>query len=86
MALLMMPIISIAGSDFEQAKKEAIAEIDNAKAAGYEWRDSRKILKKAEQAEKSGNHEKAMKLADTAKKQGITAVAQAQLQKSAGPH
>lgn len=86
LALLATPIVTMAGSDFEQAKKEATAEIDNAKAAGYEWRDSRKILKKAEKAEKAGDHEKAMKLAKKAKKQGIDAVAQAGAQQTPSPH
>lgn len=82
-ALLFTPAISIA-SDFEQTVKEASAEIDNAKAAGYEWRDSRKILKQAEEAEKAGDHEKALKLANKAKQQGIIAVAQAKQQANAG--
>ena len=85
LALLTTPVIAMAGGDFEKAKKEASAEINNAKAAGYEWRDSQKILKKAEEAEKAGNHEEAMKLANKAKKQGIDAVAQAEVQKNAGP-
>jgi hypothetical protein len=86
LALLTTPAASIAGTSFEQAKKAATTEIDNAKAAGFEWRDSRKILKKAEEAEKAGKHSDAMKLANQAKKQGIDAVAQAKVQVNAGPH
>jgi hypothetical protein len=82
-ALLFAPAISIAG-DFEQSVKEATAEIDKAKAVGYEWRDSRKILKEAEKAEKAGDHEKAMKLVNKAKQQGIIAVVQAKEQANAG--
>lgn len=82
-ALLFTPAISIAGG-FEQSVKEATTEIDKAKAAGYEWRDSRKILKQAEKAEKAGDHEKALKLANKAKQQGIIAVAQAKQQANAG--
>ncbi len=78
--------LSMAGNDFAQARQDAVAEIDKARAAGYEWRDSRKILKKAEEAEKAGDHEKAMKLANKAKQQGIIAQAQAQSQANAGPH
>jgi len=85
LALLTTPVISMASTSFDQAKKEAAAEIDKAKAAGFEWRDSRKILKKAEQAEKAGDHKKALKLANQAKKQGINAVAQSKTQTSAGP-
>ena len=50
LALFTTPVISMASTSFDQAKKEAIAEIDKAKAAGFEWSDSRKILKKAEDA------------------------------------
>ena len=83
--LLSAPIASIAGGDFDKAIKEATAEIDKAKAAGHEWRDSRKMLEKAVKAEKAGKHAEAMVLVSKAKKQGITAVAQAELQKNAGP-
>jgi hypothetical protein len=86
LALLTSPLMSMASTSFDQAQKEAVAEIDKAKAAGYEWRDSRGILKKAEAAEKAGDHEKALKLAKQAKKQGIDAVAQSKTQTNAGPH
>ena len=84
-ALLSTPLTTIAGSDFETAKKNATAAIDNAKSAGHEWRDSRKILKKAEDANKAGDQAKAIKLAKQAEKQGLDAVAQAEVQKKAGP-
>jgi hypothetical protein len=84
--LLSTPIASIASDDFSKAAKEATAEINKAKAANYEWRNSRKILKSAEKAEKAGNHDEAMKLANKAKQQGIIAVAQAKQQENAGPH
>ena len=63
--------------------KQATAEIDKAKAVGFEWRDSRKLLKEAEKAEKAGDHEKAMKLVNKARQQGIIAVAQAKEQANA---
>ncbi len=85
LALLATPVLSMASTSFDQAKKEAVAEIDKAKAAGFEWRDSRKILEKAEKAEKAGDHKKALKLANQAKKQGIDAVAQSKTQTIAGP-
>lgn len=81
-ALLTTPVF--ASSDFDTAVKEATAEIDKAKAAGHEWRDSRKLLKKAAAAEKAGKHDEAMKLAKKAKKQGIDATAQAKAQANAG--
>jgi hypothetical protein len=84
--LLSAPITSIAGSDFDKAVQEATAAIDKAKAANYEWRDSRKILEKAIKAEKAGDHATAMKLVNQARQQGITAVTQAKQQENAGPH
>jgi hypothetical protein len=83
--LLSVPTVSMAGNNFEQAKNEAIVELDKAKAAGFEWRDSRKILKKAEDAAKAGNNDEAIKLANQAKKQGMDAVVQAKVQENAGP-
>ena len=85
LALLVTPLSSIASGAFDQAAKDATAEIDKAKAAGYEWRDSRKILDQAAKAEKAGDHATAMKLAAKAKQQGIIAVAQAKQQQNAGP-
>jgi hypothetical protein len=80
------PLSAIAGSDFESARQQALEEINKANAVGFEWRDSRKILQQAEKAEKAGDHEKAMKLVNKAKQQGIVAAAQAEKQKNAGPH
>jgi hypothetical protein len=85
LALLVTPLSSIASSAFDNAVKEATVEIDKAKAVGYEWRDSRKILEQAAKAEKAGDHATAMKLASKAKQQGMIAVAQAADQKNAGP-
>lgn len=79
---------SMSGSaehDFEGLKAAAVASIDKAKASGNEWRDSRKILTKAEDAFKAGDIEKAIKLAKKAKEQGELAVAQAAAQANAGP-
>jgi len=86
LALLATPLSSIAGNSFNDAAKSATIEIDKAKAAGFEWRDSREILEQAAKAEKAGDHATAMKLAAKAKRQGILAVAQAKSQKNAGPH
>ena len=52
-----------------------------AKAVGYEWRDTGKLLKKAEAAAKSGDNEKAVKLANKAKSEAMMAVKQAELEK-----
>ena len=65
--------------------KAANIEIDKAKALGYEWRDSRKLLKKAKQLNADGDYDKAKKLVAKAKKQGQIAVTQAHDQRNAGP-
>ena len=72
--------------DYKKAVTSAKLSLDKAKKMHYEWRDSRKILKKAEQAAKSGDYNKATKLANRAKRQGELAVVQASAQKNAGPH
>ncbi|NOQ88477.1 MAG: hypothetical protein GQ550_06085 [Gammaproteobacteria bacterium] len=85
-ACLLAPAISQAGN-YEDAVQDANSSIDKAKAANYEWRDSRKMLKKADELNKAGNTEEAMKLVATAQKQGELAVAQAELQSGvSGPH
>jgi len=85
-ACMLTPVISQAGS-YEDAVKDASASIDKAKAVNYEWRDSRKMLKKADKLNQEGKHEKAIKLVSKAQKQGELAVAQAELQSSVtGPH
>ncbi len=85
-ACLLAPALAQAGN-YEEAVKEANSSIDNAKAFNYEWRDSRKLLEKADKLNKEGKTDKAMKLVKKAKKQGELAVAQAKLQASvSGPH
>lgn len=74
-------------NSFDSAVSEAKTELDKAKAVNYEWRDSRKMLKKAEKLNKEGKTDKAIKLVNTAKEQGQLAVAQAELQSGVkGPH
>ena len=80
-ACLFAPVSSQAGN-YEKAVKDANASIDQAKAVNYEWRDSRKLLKKADKLNKEGKSKNAMKLVAKAKKQGQLAVAQAELQAS----
>jgi len=65
----------------DQAAAEAAiaaAKSANAKAAaeGYEWRDTGKLIKKAEKALKAGKYEDAIKLANKAKRQAELAVEQ----------
>jgi len=53
----------------ERAYKKAVAEL-------YAWRDTGKLIKKAKKALKDGNEDKAIKLANKAKKQADDAIAQ----------
>jgi len=53
--------------------------------ANYIWRDSGKILKKADKAAKKGDFETAIKLANKAKRQGDMALAQSIEEANAGP-
>lgn len=71
--------------DYSKSVVEAKAAIKKAKAAQYEWRDSGKILKEAEKAAKAGDFNKAVSLANKAKRQGDYALAQSEQQKNAGP-
>lgn len=67
------------------AAKQAIADADAArkKAATVrgEWRDTKKMIKKAKKAMEAGDYAKAKKLADKAKGQGEMGYAQAVAEK-----
>ena len=85
-ACLMSPVLAQAGT-YEEAVADAKASINNAKALNHEWRDSGKLLEKADKLNKEGKNDEAMKLVAEAKKQGEMAVLQAKLQASvSGPH
>jgi len=62
----------------EQAIADAKAANAEAKAVNYEWRDTGKLIKKAEKKLAAGDEEGAIKLANKAKVQAVTAVAQAE--------
>ena len=84
---ILMGTQSCAHMETQKAADAASAEIDKAKAMGNEWRDSRKMLKKAEKAMDEGDSEAANKLIAKAKKQGIDAQIQAKSQMDVnGPH
>lgn len=70
--------------DFSKALSSAKLSLSKAKKARFEWRDSGKILKQAEDAAKSGDYSKAVALANKAQRQGELAVIQAETQKNAG--
>jgi len=78
-ACLFIPALAQAGN-FEEAVNQASIEIDHAKALNNEWRDSRKLLEKADKLYKEGKTEQAMKLVAQAKFQGEQAVIQAKNQ------
>lgn len=61
-----------------QAIADAKAANAEAKALNYEWRDTGKLIAKAEKALEAGNDEEAIKLANKAKEQATIAVAQAE--------
>jgi len=62
----------------EQAISDAKALTAEAKAANYEWRDTGKIIKKAEKALAAGDEEGALKLANQALAQSRTAISQSE--------
>ncbi len=85
-ACLFSPFLVQAGN-YESAVKDANASISKAKAVNHEWRDSQKLLKKADKLNKAGKTDAAIKLAVKAKKQGEMAVVQAKLQSGVtGPY
>ena len=61
----------------EQAIADAKAANTAAKAAGYEWRDTGKFIKQAEEKLAAGDEAAAIELANKARAQANTAVAQA---------
>ncbi len=64
------------GQTAESAIADAKSANAKAKAVGYEWRDTGKIIKKAQKAMGNGDDAKAIKLANKAKKQAEDAMAQ----------
>lgn len=63
------------------------AEHETARASkvGYEWRDTGKLIKKAQEAMKKEEYDKAVKLANEAKMQSSLALEQQKQQANAGP-
>jgi len=66
------------------AAKQAIygAKVKNgrAKKAGYEWRDTGKLIKAAEKAAAKGDNDKAVALANKARQQALDALEQSQIE------
>ena len=63
-------------SDFTALWEAADAERKAAAAVGFEWRDTKKMLKQAKKASESGDIEKALKLVAQAHEQARDAIAQ----------
>lgn len=72
--------------DYQEALADAKVAVQKASKVNYEWRDTGKILKKAEAAAKAGDFDKAVELANRAERQGELAFAQYHQQRNAGPH
>jgi len=71
--------------EFEAVHAAAKQSLKRAAAANYQWRDSGKILKKAEKTAAKGDYEKATQLAKQAGVQGELAVAQSKKEANAWP-
>ena len=76
------PDESTDASQVTAAQAISAAKEENAKARkmGAEWRDTGKLIKKAEAAMKAGDEAKAIKLADKARFQAVTAQKQAKFE------
>jgi len=72
--------------DASAAIMAAEQELKKARAARNEWRDTGKMIKAAQKAEKEGKYDEAVNLADKATRQSQNALAQVEAQKNAGPH
>jgi len=71
-------------ADYDQALAAANTAVKAANDAGYEWRDTGKLLKKAAEAAKAGDYATATKLAQKAEFQGKMAQQQGVEQANAG--
>ena len=76
---------SSGGGSAEAAISAAKSASDAANKMGAGWRDTGKMIKKAEELAKAGKTEEAIKLAKTAEMHSKAAQEQAASQKNAGP-
>lgn len=72
-------------ANYNAALEDANKSLKAAALANYIWRDSGKILKKADKAAQKGDFKIAIRLANKAKRQGDMALAQSKEQANAGP-
>ncbi len=85
LALLVSSVAFAADPAVERAIDEAIAAAKKANSVGFEWRDTGKMIKKAQAAAEKGDDATAMMWANTARNQGVQAYKQYESQKNAGP-
>ncbi|MFZ0788148.1 MAG: hypothetical protein WAM94_00820, partial [Chromatiaceae bacterium] len=78
------PVDPGAKAGAEQAIADAEAARKKAATVGGEWRDTAKMIKEAQDLVKSGEYDKAIKLANMAKRQGELGYAQSLAEKNAG--
>ena len=76
---------TVSKDDAMSAISMAKQETAKAKKVNYEWRDTGKIIKKAEEAMKKEEYATAVKLANQAKTQSVLAQQQHRDQMNAGP-
>ena len=83
---LWLPLSATAGDSaaFEQKIKAAVAAEKAASSVGGEWRDTGQLIKDAEAAAKAGDYDKAITLAEEARRQGELGYKQAMADKNAG--
>ena len=68
---------------FKAAYKAGNAARKAAAKVGFEWRDTRRLLRRARRLAKKGKYEEAIELANQAKRQGELALLQAKEQETA---
>lgn len=69
----------------QRAIDEATGAAKKANSVGFEWRDTGKMIKKAQAAADKGDDATAMKWANMARDQGVLGYKQYESQKNAGP-
>ena len=77
--------IGVLATEVDDAIKQAKTAQKEAASLGFEWRDTDKIIKKAEAAAKEGNDKKAIDLANIIIDQIAAVRKQAAIAKNAGP-
>lgn len=75
----------VSTEEVEAEIQAALIAVNKANELGYEWRDTRNLIKNAEAALATGDDEQAMKFAKLARLQGEASIQQAEAQKNAKP-